>query len=136
MPTAQELDEILYLRDGVLPVGAVKPTSTGDWPTITGRPNLVGAHKRRAVVSQGELTHRPRYGGGLAQRVENIDSEAVRFLLMNTIRVNALRDPRVVSATVDVSTPDATVPGRVLVSLQLSTVGAELVTAPSFVVEV
>lgn len=136
MSTAQELDEILYFRDGALPNGAVKPTSTGDWPAVTGRSNLVAAQKRRAVVSPGELTHRPQYGGGLTQRVENIDSEAVRFLLMNNIRVNALRDPRILSATVAVSTPDATVPERVLVDLQLSAVGAELVTAPTFAVEV
>lgn len=95
--TPSALDIRLFKRD----IALDGPPVDGDWPTIAGRPNVLGAQARRAVSARGRLLHRPAYGGGLTHQIERISGATIAAYLAGTLRVNAERDPRV--SAVDVS---------------------------------
>jgi phage baseplate assembly protein W len=108
MSTYSEIAEARWGRDIVLPdcEAGVTPTATGDWPTVAGRANLHGAHRRRAVTTPGELLHRPEYGGGMMLWLEAPNSAGEQARLAASVRGNAFRDPRVEEVRVAVSTPE------------------------------
>lgn len=136
--TIQDIEERLLGRDGVLPTDrdTFQATSTGDWPSIAGSPNFREAHKRRAVTNPGELIHRPDYGGGLTLNVSALDTDTQRALIRNSIRNNALRDPRTGEVVVRVS-EDGVVAGRIFVDLEITPFrNVELTEQTGFVIEV
>lgn len=90
-------DETRFGRDLALtedPDAAIRPTITGDLPTLAGRANLKAAIRRRAVTVRGQLVHRGEYGGDLPLYIETANSPAGRATLGATLRRNLLRDDR------------------------------------------
>lgn len=83
-------------------------TASGDVSTRAGRGNLAAAIRRRICTSPGDLTHRPRFGAGLLDRLEGSTAPAARAALANAIRANLLQDPRIaeVSVVVEAGTDD------------------------------
>ena len=112
-------------RDLVLPKpgDTVQPTSSGDWPTIAGRENLKAAVERHAVTSPGELLHRPEYGAGLLDFLEQGNEPGVRAQMAVQVRQSILRDPRLQDAQVAVET--GTTIDQVVVTLQVQPKGEE-----------
>lgn len=102
-------------------------TGTGDLETVTGNANLQAAVRRRTVISPGALVHRPEYGAGLAQRVEQLNTPSARSLLANAIKRNTMRDPRVAdcSVAVAVGRPSDTRPEAITVELSVRARGDE-----------
>lgn len=135
MLTVTEIEEELLLRDGVLPLDTVQPTSTGDWPTVAGRKNFVRALERRAVTRQGEMVFRPLYGGALVGKIGTRDSESIQAATANDVRINVFRDPRVTDARVEVHSDDI-VSGRVYVELVATPLGFDQPEATGFAIEV
>ena len=136
--TVLEIEERLLLRDGVLPADrdTFQATSTGDWPTVAGRENFRGAHMRRATTVQGTLVHRPLYGGNLPLNIGVLDSDTQRSVLQNTIRTNALRDPRTGEAIVRVS-EDGVVASQIYVDLEVTPLrNSEIAERTGFTLEV
>ena len=97
-----EVQETRFGRDIALPGlgNTVHPTASGDWPTVAGRENLLGAQIRRATVAPGQMVHRPLYGGGLPLYIEALGDPATLSRIEVAIRQNALRDDRIEEATV------------------------------------
>ncbi len=117
-----EIQERRLLRDLVLPgvEQDVQVTTSGDWPSLAGRPNLHAAHRRRAVTTSGELVHQPNYGAGLLLHLEELGSLTNRTQMTVDVRQNALRDPRLEEITVVAFLGTADDPGRVeAVTIQL-----------------
>lgn len=136
--TVTEIEERLLLRDGVLPRDRTTftATSTGDWPTIAGRDNFAEAHRRRAVTIPGDLVHRPLYGGGLVLAIGKLDTPTQQALIRNSIRTNALRDPRTGECLVATS-EDPVVANQIFVDLELTPLRSpEFVERTGFTVEV
>lgn len=109
MATSEErrfLVDILLPIDSEDPEQAVQITSTGDLRNVTGIPNLVDAIRRRGLASPGEMVHRPDYGFGLVTQLERLMTPAQGSAIQNAGRRNLLRDPRIESAAVAVSSPD------------------------------
>lgn len=100
----------------------VRPTITGDWPIISGRPNLQAAMIRRALTSRTTLVHRPEYGGDLQLQIEAPGSPARLAEAANRIRDNARLDPRVGNARAVAS---QTAIGEILVDLVISPKGQQ-----------
>ncbi len=112
-------DERRFGRDLLLPStadGTILTTTTGDLVDVTGIENLKKAQINRAITLPGTLVHRPLYGGGLPDAVEEASSPAVRAELANRIRRNALRDTRIdeASATVTEGTVEDPLDGGTL----------------------
>lgn len=130
----QEIQTERFGKDGVLPgVGqTVKATASGDWPTISGRPNLLAAHHRRAVATPGQMVHRPLYGGGLLANVERIANPATLARQDVGIRQNALRDVRIQEAEAT-SSVDAF--GRAIVTLTIHPRGEQTTETTTLVQE-
>lgn len=95
-------DLVVALPNSGVP-GVVPPTISGDWPTVAGRPNLHAAHRRRAITTPGQLVHQPEYGGGLETFVGTLNNPSQRARVAQSVRRNALRDPRVEDAQVGAS---------------------------------
>lgn len=136
--TVLQIEERLLLRDGVLPANRATflATSTGDWPSIAGRDNFVEAHKRRAVTTPGDLVHRPLYGGGLVLAIGRLDTDTQRALVRNSIRTNALRDPRTGEVVVSTSGDD-NIANFIYVDMELTPLrSSDLTARTGFVVEV
>lgn len=93
--SAVSLEEERFGTDLLLPPGDVRPTPTGDWPTVSGMAALVADVLDRVGTSPGELVHRPEYGAGAEEFVESVGSPAKRAELVSKIRLNLLRDERV-----------------------------------------
>ena len=116
------IDEVRFGRDAALPVGAVVPTLTGDWPTVTGAGNLTGAIRRRIATLPGEMVHRPAYGAGLLGYLERPSSVVTAARLTASIVDNVARDSRVDSSEVSVR-EDAANPERVYVNVSIVPLG-------------
>jgi len=137
MDTLKQIEDRLYGTDMALPAaGAVVLTSSGDWPVVTGRRNLQGAHRRRAVTRQGEMLHRDLYGGSLSSHIENVDNDVTRSLLKSNIETNALRDDRVGRVDVVVSNPQDVEPWKVLIDMVVTPRGGEQQVGNSFTLDV
>jgi phage baseplate assembly protein W len=108
------LDDERYGRDLAVPLdpdAVVRVTPTGDLPSVSGLANFSAAMQARAITSQGELLHRPKYGAGLLDAVEGAGTPGARARLANALRRNLLADPRVdgggeVRVSVVSGTPD------------------------------
>lgn len=119
--TDLELEARRYGRDLALPSGPVRPTASGDWPVLEGRPCLVAGLLDRAATSPGELVHRPQYGAGATEFVESIGTPAKQAELVGRIRLNLIRDGRLSEVAVRIAMP---VPGRSEVTILFRTRGA------------
>lgn len=120
------LDAERYGRDLLLPdARGVKVTRSGDWPAISGVPNLLSAHRRRAATAAGQVVHRPEYGGGLLLYLEEPSDLTTRTRAANEVRANALRDRRVSEVGVTSFIDDH---DRVVIELTLHPRGDEPVT--------
>jgi hypothetical protein len=82
---------------------SIRVTPTGDLPTLAGRPNVHAAQRRRALVAPGSLVHRAEYGGGLVLEISQPGTLTRYSQIANRLRRNALRDPRISEARVEVS---------------------------------
>jgi len=81
---------------------SLRVTASGDLPCRQGRPNLESAIRRCICTTPGDLTHRPRFGAGLLDRLEGSTSPAARSALANAIRSALLADPRILEVAVSV----------------------------------
>ncbi len=100
--------------------GDVPATITGDWPLVSGLPNLHGAVRRRFATVPGQLVHRPAYGVGAETYVGRLNSPTERSRLAAAARDNLLRDRRLEDVAASVGSPQA---GRVEVALQIRPTG-------------
>ena len=134
MSEYQDLQTQRFKTDLVVPgVGReVQPTASGDWPLVTGRLNLLGAHRRRAVTVPGAMVHRPEYGGGLLLELERLASPANLARSTTTIRNNALRDGRISDASV---TGEVLPSGAVKMALEITPRGSETTETTEIVLE-
>lgn len=122
LPTYPDIAEKRFGRDLVLtfPDGEVRPTPTGDWPSVGGRANLHAAMRRRLATTKGQLVHRPDYGADLELFVGELNAPGERARLAAGARRNVLRDPRIGEAGVAVTAPEQ---GRVVVELKIQPTG-------------
>jgi len=77
------------------PEGTLPKTPSGDLRLISGRPNLQGALRRRAVTNPGALVFRPDFGAGLALALEEPATPTTRSLIASRVRRQLLQDGRV-----------------------------------------
>ena len=105
--------EIVVLRvDLALPLtpdGSVPVTSTGDLALVRGRECLHHGQLARIYASPGELVHRPEYGSGLLDLVEQNASPEILARSAAQIKRSALSDSRLSDAEVSVSEINGTV---------------------------
>lgn len=94
---------------------SVRPTPSGDWPGVEGRPCLKADILDRAMTMPGELVHRPQYGAGLERFVEAPATPTTRGQIIAALRGNLERDPRLAEIAVKVAAP---VDGRTVITLQ------------------
>lgn len=90
MATADEV----YGRDLAFTTDFVRSAS-GDLDTISGLPNLKEAIIRRIMTVPGSVIHRPTYGVGLRNFVNNLNSIGIQQRLAASIREQLLQDPRI-----------------------------------------
>lgn len=90
------------------PDSALPITPTGDLQLLEGLPALDADLRRRLLASEGELVHRPDWGGGLLDKLEATVSPATLSAVQTRARRNLLDDPRVSEVKVAVrrGTPD------------------------------
>lgn len=123
---ATAIDELRFGRDLNLPESAddaLALTVTGDVQSVAGRENLRKAVRCRAVTVQGELVHRPEYGGDLPLYVERASTPAGRAALANALRRGAFRDDRLKDVAVEVSTgtpADSTAEDAVTIAMTIT----------------
>lgn len=99
------------------PDASIPISPTGDLRVLGGRPNLDAALRRRVSTSPGTLLHRPEYGAGMPDFLEQPHSPALRQQLASQIRRNVLREPRIANVRVSVG---VAVPDRPIVTLDVT----------------
>lgn len=105
------------------PSGTIRPSPSGDVPSLSGRDNLSRAIMRRLVTQPGSLVHRPTYGCGVLGYVGLANSPAVRSKLANAIRANLLQDRRLKDVSVSLAVgaaDDPSATGTITVTLSLT----------------
>lgn len=117
-----DIDTERFGEDLVLPRpdAEVTPTVSGDWPTISGRPNLHAAVLRRLITTAGQIIHRGDYGAGVETFVGTLGSPHNRSRLAAGSKQNLLQDPRVGGAVVRVSVPEF---GQTVVEVDITPTG-------------
>lgn len=98
----------------------VTPTVSGDWPTISGRPNLHAAVRRRLITTSGQLLHRPDYGASAETYVGTLGTPHNRSRLAAGAKQNLLQDPRLGGVEVRVSAPEF---GQTVIELNITPTG-------------
>jgi len=114
MTTTQDLKRFLVDLDLPDILEPIRVSASGDLRTLAGIQNLRVAQVRRAMTANSTLAHRPTYGSGLPDYVEDSLSSSA---IARKLRRGALADPRVIDASVTVSkgTPSAPYDGSTLV---------------------